>query len=59
MSRYQDLIDRGYNPDAENTRGYVCRDCGYKPTEIELDEGRCPLCWEEKLASMKASGASA
>jgi hypothetical protein len=48
VSLRQELIEAGYDPDAENTRGYVCKDCGCKPTELELDMGICEYCAETK-----------
>lgn len=54
MSLRQDLIDRGYDPDAPNSRGYVCRECGEKPTEIELDLGQCSFCAEERRLKREA-----
>ena len=50
MSIRQEMIDAGWNPDALNSGGYVCKDCGYEPTEIELARGSCPECVQDRAA---------
>lgn len=38
--------------------GYECRECGYTPTQFELNKGTCPNCFKYRMALIEKEKAN-